>query len=350
MAEERSERLLPFGHTVWPLTLGVCVGTRAIASRWARALVAGVFPSESNYATTFAVPGFADAWRVAVPHTLLDVFRLGNIARMFEASLTLPGDVFECGVAGGGTSLLLALLLEQRNSPKKLWLFDSFEGLPDPDRRFDGLYRKGQFAHSLESIQALMDRHGVAHRCVFRKGWFSETLSQVPADQTFCFGHVDCDLYQPARECSAAMYPRVSVGGALVFDDYYDGSGGVFRALNEAAAELDEIIWVGPSCQAMLIKGCRPEQVSALNNDTLQGGTRVCFDALRALPQYSAFLDEALSACNSLRAKLLARISRSKLETPPEFRRSIRVFQGLMRETGQVRQAHVDLLGPPRPV
>ena len=47
-------------------------------------------------------------------------------------SLPAVGDVCEFGVAQGATSALLAN--EIRDTRKTLWLFDSFQGLPKPDK------------------------------------------------------------------------------------------------------------------------------------------------------------------------------------------------------------------------
>ncbi len=43
----------------------------------------------------------------------------------------IPGDFVECGVWRGGAAFLMAELLRQAGvTDRKVWLFDSFEGLP----------------------------------------------------------------------------------------------------------------------------------------------------------------------------------------------------------------------------
>lgn len=55
------------------------------------------------------------------------------ILEFLNKSLKLEGDVCEFGVAQGATSVLLAN--EIRTTPKNLWLFDSFKGLPKPSEK-----------------------------------------------------------------------------------------------------------------------------------------------------------------------------------------------------------------------
>ena len=43
----------------------------------------------------------------------------------------IPGDVVEFGCYKGTTSLFLARLLRERQVSKQLWLYDSFQGLPE---------------------------------------------------------------------------------------------------------------------------------------------------------------------------------------------------------------------------
>ena len=62
----------------------------------------------------------------------------------------IPGDFVETGVyKGGSTALLMRVLLDYDPCERKLWAFDSFEGLPDTspeDKSGDGhIGEKGQF-------------------------------------------------------------------------------------------------------------------------------------------------------------------------------------------------------------
>jgi len=45
-------------------------------------------------------------------------------------------------------------------------------------------------------------------------------LDKIAADETFCFAHIDCDAYKPHLECLEYIYPNLTKGGCIVFDDY----------------------------------------------------------------------------------------------------------------------------------
>src|SRR6266436_5524073 len=71
------------------------------------------------------------------PLTMVGTESLVDLAHQVQAVLTsnLPGDRVECGVWRGGASFLMAALLKEAGvSNRKVWLFDSFEGLPAPDQ------------------------------------------------------------------------------------------------------------------------------------------------------------------------------------------------------------------------
>jgi len=73
-----------------------------------------------------------------------------HVVAHLNRTLHLEGDVCEFGVAQGATSALIANEIRETN--KKLWLFDSFEGLPRPteqDILIDDIFNLG----SIEKYQ-----------------------------------------------------------------------------------------------------------------------------------------------------------------------------------------------------
>jgi predicted O-methyltransferase YrrM len=174
--------------------------------------------------------------------------------RLSEAA-ALPGDVVECGVWRGGTALLLAASLEALAPSKRLYLCDSFQGLPaltDGDR--PEWYREGRFAARRDEVAELLARHHLADRCTILEGWFADTLPSLSGIRA-CMVHIDCDLYQSTVDCLTHLYPAVADGGVIVFDDYSDGSGGERKAANAHAAATGEVLHIGPYSQAYLYKG-----------------------------------------------------------------------------------------------
>src|SRR5688500_16112711 len=80
---------------------------------------------------------FLELWPQIADMAILHPMQALNIVERLDEVLQQPGDVIECGIFRGVTSILMAKLMDIRQSDKKLFLFDSFAGLPEPDRRVD---------------------------------------------------------------------------------------------------------------------------------------------------------------------------------------------------------------------
>jgi hypothetical protein len=146
----------------------------------------------------------------------------------------VPGDLIEAGVWRGGTSIFMKAVLEMEGAgERRVWVADSFEGLPQVDpvlhpkeaRAMAGKtiqqdYRN--FAASLDEVKRNFNAYGLLDaRVHFVQGWFKDTLHDVPAPQ-FAIVRLDGDLYDSTLDALAALYPRLSPGGYLIIDDYAD--------------------------------------------------------------------------------------------------------------------------------
>jgi hypothetical protein len=200
-------------------------------------------------------PFLSRVWPIIAPHTMCDVFRAASLVRRAEEALALPGDFIECGVAGGGFSLLLGLLVKEHGANRTVWMCDSFEGLPAPDRMYDRGYDEGEFRHGQSEVEALMKAHGVDGICRTVPGWFSDTLPGLLAGRRLALAHIDGDLHSSCRDALRCIYPAMLPGGAIIADDYLDGSGGALAALNAYVAESGEPIRIGPCSQVTVIVG-----------------------------------------------------------------------------------------------
>ena len=171
------------------------------------------------------------------------------------ANAPLRENVAECGVYQGATAIILASYLKEYEllkPDKRLLLFDSFEGLSEPDPNLDGdFFRKGDFAADLHSIQKKLERFDFVE---FWKGWIPERFEEN-SGRRFSFVHVDVDLYQPIKDCLEFFYPRLLERGMIVFDDYGLAlCPGARKAVDEYLEARNTIaIWL-PSGQGLVIK------------------------------------------------------------------------------------------------
>jgi O-methyltransferase len=174
------------------------------------------------------------------PLTMVPERSLVELARQVSAILALgvPGDFVECGVWRGGSSLLMAELLRQAGvSDRRVWLFDSFDGLPPPAEidgaralaystdRADPWYRDNCRA-SLEEVKnsvAALDLGGWT-RLV--EGWFEATLpTHRDRIGPIALLRIDGDWYSSVRCCLDNLYDQVTDGGLVILDDYYAWDG-----------------------------------------------------------------------------------------------------------------------------
>jgi hypothetical protein len=160
----------------------------------------------------------------------------------------------------GGMSLLMGLILRDLGSPKRVFMCDSFAGLPSPNQKADRYYQEGAFSASDRTLRRRIGEMGLSDHCVVVKGWFHETLPKLVQDRAFSLAHIDCDLHEPAKECLKRLYPKMTPGASLVFDDYCEGSRGVMRAINDFAVRKDQTVFLGPAPQAMIFPGGPPRE------------------------------------------------------------------------------------------
>jgi Macrocin-O-methyltransferase (TylF) len=159
-------------------------------------------------------------------YTMVSARRLTALERSIRTVVRngIPGEIVECGTARGGSAALLALWLKRLQTNRKIYVFDTFEGLPaptlaDPDYgravQFTGLCR-GQ----LDEVENLFTSLGVRDFAVFVKGLFQDTMPGFPFPEKIALAHLDADWYDSTMVCLNHLWDRIPVGGIVQFDDY----------------------------------------------------------------------------------------------------------------------------------
>ncbi len=140
----------------------------------------------------------------------------------------VPGDLIETGVWRGGAGILMRAVLQAYGErDRNVWVADSFQGLPQPDpERYpeDAADTHWQQAHRLavplEEVQSNFRRYGLLDGQVrFLVGWFRDTLPSAPIGPLAIL-RLDGDMYESTIEALAHLYPKLSVGGYVIIDDY----------------------------------------------------------------------------------------------------------------------------------
>jgi len=146
------------------------------------------------------------------------------------------GDVAEFGVYGGeSASRLYAVIVYYK---KKLYLFDSFTGLPKLSKHDSPVvFYEHRFSDTSEAqVLRRLGTNGSNGQIVIYKGMFSDTIHLIK-DKRFCFINIDCDLYEGYKLILETLYDNLNVGGVFRLDDYREQHcDGATRAVDEFAA------------------------------------------------------------------------------------------------------------------
>ena len=149
-------------------------------------------------------------------------------------SREIPGDFVECGVWRGGHPILAAWTFQNLGSDRRVFLFDTFAGMTAPSGKdsdasaMRGFLENQRVTHnewcyaSLEDVKQNLEKAGLLNdRVVFVKGDVLDTLSKEELlPKRISVLRLDTDWYESTKRELEILYPRLSVCGSLIIDDY----------------------------------------------------------------------------------------------------------------------------------
>lgn len=159
------------------------------------------------------------------------------ILRELIKTRDLVGDVVEFGCFVGTTSVFIAKEIEKWGNQKSLWLYDSFEGLPEKSQEdvnsLGEVFKKGELLATKKQLIANLRKSGISKMPRITKGWFdSLEKSQVPPKISFAF--LDGDYYRSILDPLELIWENLESGAIIVVDDYGN------HALPGASKAVDE--------------------------------------------------------------------------------------------------------------
>jgi O-methyltransferase len=168
------------------------------------------------------------------------------VIKHLHDGLKVPGDICEFGVAQGATSKILASEIMPL-SGRKLWLFDSFEGLPAPtkeDKLIHDIFKLGTMekyqgtmaSPESEVLGKLASIKFPRERIKIKKGWVKDAIKSADLPAQVAFAYVDFDFYDPIKDALEFLDTRMPVGGRIVVDDYGFFSEGAQLAVDQFVA------------------------------------------------------------------------------------------------------------------
>lgn len=166
-------------------------------------------------------------------HTMVGRSRLDNVHACLDRILAddVPGDLIETGVWRGGVCIFMrAFLAAHVRTDRTVWLADSFEGLPEPTP--EDMLPEGEgridvpsvnhhvLGVELPKVQENFRRYNLLDEQVrFLPGWFSDSLPTAPIERLALL-RLDGDWYKSTMDALVNLYPKLSLGGFAIIDDY----------------------------------------------------------------------------------------------------------------------------------
>ena len=168
-------------------------------------------------------------------HSMVEKCGFDSIYYQREKVKALDGDIVECGVFRGGMALFMTKIFKD----KKIWVVDSFEkGFQDPDEaKYPGKIlrggivephvhnypiREGLCGISLEEVKNLFEQYGEGENTNvnYLDGYVRDTLKpeNCPIEKIALL-RIDVDSYSATLEVLDYLYPKVTTGGMIIFDD-----------------------------------------------------------------------------------------------------------------------------------
>lgn len=156
----------------------------------------------------------------------------------------IDGDFVECGVWRGGNAIVAAAIFELYGAKRNVWLFDTFKGMTLPTEA-DIRASSGQTATAKYLENQRNDHNDWAYASLddvkenFRnKGLLSDNVIFVQGDVCLTLDdasnlppkisvlRLDTDWYESTKKELEVLYPRISIGGCVIVDDYgaWEGS------------------------------------------------------------------------------------------------------------------------------
>jgi len=201
----------------------------------------GYSVSRKNYG--YEDPVFFNIYISCKPYTMTtigEMFSLYN-AVCYIVNNAITGDIVECGVWKGGSSMVSAItLLKLSNLDKVLYLYDTFEGMSAPSIN-DYHIMHGTSAEKvlsehnkknnpwcyscLEETRKNMLSTGYPEKnIVFIKGKVEETLPATVPNQIALL-RLDTDFYESTYHELIHLFPKLVRGGVMIIDDYDSWAG-----------------------------------------------------------------------------------------------------------------------------
>lgn len=182
--------------------------------------------------------------------SMCSVYKYIHILSSILETYNIPGDMVEMGCYMGGTSKVISVA----NPNKNLYVYDSFEGLPDKHLNDENdLSRYNEPEGNLDFKKGILKcsefdlinnfNHDNLKIPTIKKSWFKD-LSKKDIPEKISFVFLDGDFYESINDCLNLIYDNVVAGGIILIDDYdHPALPGVKKATDDFLKNKNDCIY-----------------------------------------------------------------------------------------------------------
>jgi O-methyltransferase len=216
--------------------------TGALAYRFRRGL--GLLVGRLGITDPVIEEEFGDTLRKCQRFSMTSAERLYALYRATQYVLdaNVPGDFVECGVWRGGSVMVMAHALLQRQAvDRKIYLYDTFKGSPPPSnadvkrlgmvpasrswrQRRAGDGSNMDYCTLAEVRRNILSTGFPGDRVILVEGRVEETIPGVVPEKIALL-RLDTDWYESTRHELNHLFPVLERRGVLIVDDYGDWTG-----------------------------------------------------------------------------------------------------------------------------
>jgi O-methyltransferase len=202
-------------------------------------------------------------WPEIKKFTMTDKKRVNALINTIEYTIEngLEGDFVECGVWKGGNIMVMIKVLQHLGVERKIWLYDTFEGMSEPTdedmhegKTAQELMEKNSFIKCIAAIDKVkrnIETLNYSGELVYVKGKVEDTIpEQMP--EKIALLRLDTDWYESTKHELIHLYPSLSETGVMIVDDYnfWDGATIAVDEYFEKSKEMTKI----SKCGVLTIK------------------------------------------------------------------------------------------------
>lgn len=160
--------------------------------------------------------------------TMIGLKRMDNLHKMLDyiRENNIDGDLIETGVWKGGATIFMKLYCNVYGLNKKVFVCDSFAGLPIPSGKFqqdngDNHYMFKELKISIEEVQNNFRQFNcIDDNVIFIKGFFKDTLPNNNQIKKLSLLRMDGDMYESTYDVFYSCYDKLIDKGVCIIDDY----------------------------------------------------------------------------------------------------------------------------------